>query len=267
MSSSHLSPRDSWSGALVSPEVMQRLLSMVTEIADTHSTLVKRRQAVLAALLELIQADCGNWAWGRGWPLSTAVTPVSVIWHNVSDDQKIALMEWGLDPDTDITFRPRVSAQMSDRTSATTIWQDIFTPEEWDAVPSMRRHLTSGGWSSWMHSVRYTDRDTWCNLFLLRNAHRPEFGPSEAALVDLVLAGIPWLHSTAEERVPQEAFEGLTARQRTVLLMLLDGMARKTIASRLGITEDTVGDHIKAIYAHFNVGSAGELAALFLRGR
>jgi DNA-binding CsgD family transcriptional regulator len=267
MNKSHSLQRDSWSSAGVSPETIRRLLHVVTGIADTHSTLVERRQAVLVALLDLVQADSGNWAWGRGWPLSSAVTPVSVIWHNVSEQQMIALMQWGLDPDTDVTFRPRVRAQMGDRTSATTIWQDIYTPEEWEARPSMRRHLSAGDWSSWMHAVRYTDGDTWCSLFLLRNGDRPEFGPTESAIVDMVLAGIPWLHSTAEECLPPETFDGLTARQRTVMLMLLDGMARKTISSRLGITEDTVGDHIKAIYARFGVGSSGELAALFLRGR
>jgi DNA-binding CsgD family transcriptional regulator len=51
------------------------------------------------------------------------------------------------------------------------------------------------------------------------------------------------------------------------MLMLLDGLARKTIAVRLSITEDTVGDHLKSIYAHFGVGSASQLAALFLRDR
>jgi DNA-binding CsgD family transcriptional regulator len=214
-----------------------------------------------------VEADAGCWAWGRGWPLSSTVVPVAVVYLGVSDRQRAALMAWGLDAETDRTFRARVRAQMGDGHAATTIWQDIFPPEEWAAGPSMRGHLAIGGWSSWLHSVRYTDRDTWCNFFLLRNGGRPEFSQAEAAVVDLVLGGVPWLHSTAEEYLPTETFVGLTPRQRTVMLMLLDGLARKTIATRLGITEDTVGDHLKSIYAHFGVGSSGELAALFLRGR
>ena len=50
------------------------------------------------------------------------------------------------------------------------------------------------------------------------------------------------------------------------MMLLLDGLARKTIAKQLGISEGTVGDHVKSIYAHFSVNSLGELAALFLRG-
>ncbi len=44
-------------------------------------------------------------------------------------------------------------------------------------------------------------------------------------------------------------------------------MSRKQIASELNITEDTVGDHIKSIYAQFCVGGASQLAALFLRNQ
>jgi DNA-binding NarL/FixJ family response regulator len=51
------------------------------------------------------------------------------------------------------------------------------------------------------------------------------------------------------------------------MLMLLDGSTRKQIAQDLAISEDTVNDHVKLIYQHFKIGSATELAALFLRGR
>jgi DNA-binding CsgD family transcriptional regulator len=176
-------------------------------------------------------------------------------------------MEWGFDAEQDRSFRPRILAQMGSRRAATSLWRDLYTPAEWDAVPLMRRQLIKGGWSSWLNSVRYSDRDTWSSFFLLRRQGKPEFDSSDAMVVHWLLGGVPWLQSTAEETLPPEAFVGLTPRQRTVMLMLLDGQARKTIARRLDITELTVGDHIKSIYAHFGVNSSGELAAHFLRGR
>jgi DNA-binding NarL/FixJ family response regulator len=36
---------------------------------------------------------------------------------------------------------------------------------------------------------------------------------------------------------------------------------------QLAISPDTVDDHVKAIYRHLNIGSATELAALFIRNR
>jgi DNA-binding CsgD family transcriptional regulator len=238
----------------------------VAETADDHSSLGDRRLAVLTILTEVVQADAGVWAWGRGWP-SSAVTPVAHIDIGCNDTQRIALIEWGMDAEIDRTFRDRVREQMGTAHAATTLWRDVYSPEEWDAQPPMRRRMVEGGWSSWLHTVSYSDDDTWSNFFLLRVAGRPEFGPEEAAVAGLVLTGVPWLRSAAEEYVPPESFAGLTPRQRTVMLMLLDGLPRKTIARRLDIGKDTVGDHIKSIYAHFGVGSVGELAALFLRDR
>ena len=51
------------------------------------------------------------------------------------------------------------------------------------------------------------------------------------------------------------------------MLLLLDGFSRKMIAAQMSLGEDTVGDHIKNIYRHFQVNSATELAAIFLRSK
>ena len=84
--------------------------------------------------------------------------------------------------------------------------------------------------------------------------------------VDLAMSSVSWMHSSIEESLAAGDLRGPTPQQPIVMLMLLDGAARKTMA-QLHITEDTVGDHIKSIYVHFNVGSASQLAALFLRAR
>ena len=80
------------------------------------------------------------------------------------------------------------------------------------------------------------------------------------------MRSIPWLHAMGEEVVPREPFEGLTPRQRAILPMLLDGLARKSIAARFHTSEETVGTHIKAIYRRCGVNSVAESAGLFLKG-
>ena len=122
----------------VSAEVVRQLLRAVAETADDHPSLGERRRATLTVLTELVQADVGVWAWGRGWP-SSAVTPVAHIDIGCSDAQRVGLIEWGMDPAVDHTFRNRVRDQMGTAHAATTLWQDIYSPEEWDAQPPMRR--------------------------------------------------------------------------------------------------------------------------------
>jgi DNA-binding CsgD family transcriptional regulator len=104
-------------------------------------------------------------------------------------------------------------------------------------------------------------------FFVAREIGKPDFSDHESIALDLALESVAWMHSGIEESLPRETFVGLTPRQRIVMLMLLDGTTRKSIARQLRITQDTVGDHIKSIYNHFGIGSVSELAALFLRAR
>lgn len=55
---------------------------------------------------------------------------------------------------------------------------------------------------------------------------------------------------------------GLSAREREVAALLLEGRSVKAIAAELVLSPWTVADHVKAIYAKTGVGSRSELGAL-----
>ncbi len=57
------------------------------------------------------------------------------------------------------------------------------------------------------------------------------------------------------DRAPLEA---LTARERTVLQLLAEGLPNRTIASRLGISEHTVKFHLSSIFGKLGVSSRTE---------
>ena len=48
-------------------------------------------------------------------------------------------------------------------------------------------------------------------------------------------------------------FEGLTARERAVLDVLVQGLATDAMAERLGMTEKTVRNHLSTIYSKLGV--------------
>ena len=54
----------------------------------------------------------------------------------------------------------------------------------------------------------------------------------------------------------------LTDRQRDLVDLAALGLSDKTIASRLGISENTVGNHFRAIYAKLGVSKRSQLVAL-----
>jgi DNA-binding CsgD family transcriptional regulator len=250
-----------------SAHIARRLLTLVASIAEDRLDLAQRRKALLQALVDLIAADAGWWSWGRGWPDSSAVAPVAIIDHGFTDQQRALVIEWALDPDTDKNFRQPILARMAGKNATVQVRREIVPDEIWKEQPYMRRQLATAGFETWLMAVRYSATDTWSNIFFVRKLGREEFGNDQKAIIDLAMTSVTWLHATPDEYLPAETFVGLTPRQRTVMLLLLDGLPRKQIAKRLAIGEETVGDHIKSIYKHFNVNSASELAALFLRGR
>jgi DNA-binding CsgD family transcriptional regulator len=99
--------------------------------------------------------------------------------------------------------------------------------------------------------VRYWKEGIWANSFLKGRVLTESLTRRVANLVDL--ASINWFHSNPSEQVPSEAFQGLSPRQRSSQFLLMDVLSRKQIASRLGLTEHAVGDHMKALYQRFRV--------------
>jgi DNA-binding NarL/FixJ family response regulator len=55
----------------------------------------------------------------------------------------------------------------------------------------------------------------------------------------------------------------LTAREKEILLLLMDGLSYKEIATRCFVSIDTINSHIRKIYSKLNVRSRAEISARF----
>lgn len=248
-------------------ERLTQLLTAVAAIGDSAPQLTERRSNILAVLADATQSHSGFWSWGRGTPRTETVVPVAIIDFGMDDAQRLGLMAFGTSPEMKEAFHSLILKRMGTSSHIATIRQQIFEDLDWQNDNYLRVQMNSCGWDEWLHCVRYSVRDTWSALLLLRNCDSPPFTDVDRQLAEITITSLPWLHSTSDDAIPSESLIGLTPRQRTVMFMLLDGIPRKSIAGALGISEDTVGDHIKAIYSQFKVKSAIELAAWFLRSR
>jgi DNA-binding NarL/FixJ family response regulator len=66
---------------------------------------------------------------------------------------------------------------------------------------------------------------------------------------------------------PRKVFnDPLTAKERQVVVAMVDGLSYKMIADRLGISLETVRQHIKHIYRKLHVNSKGQVIAKSFRG-
>ena len=119
----------------------EQLLRTVTTIGDTVVDLAERRRALLVELCDVVQADCGFWSWGRGWPESKAMSPVAIIDYGFTELQRGIVIEWGLSSDTDRTFRQPIIARMGSDRRSTNYRQEIVPEEVWVTFPYMRQQL------------------------------------------------------------------------------------------------------------------------------
>lgn len=69
----------------------------------------------------------------------------------------------------------------------------------------------------------------------------------------------------SQKELKKDVFKdyGLTAREKEILLLLMDGHSYKEIASQCFISLDTIFSHIRKIYGKLNVHSRAEIAAKF----
>jgi DNA-binding CsgD family transcriptional regulator len=83
------------------------------------------------------------------------------------------------------------------------------------------------------------------------------------AALDLIA---PVLHSlflaTKQAEEPRVDLTALTDRQRELVDLALEGLSDKAIARRLSISDHTVGNHFRAIYAQLGISKRSQLIAL-----
>jgi NarL family two-component system response regulator LiaR len=86
-----------------------------------------------------------------------------------------------------------------------------------------------------------------------------------------VHAGRPALHASVAARLmrrsasPRPASNDLTPRERDVLRLVVEGLANKQIAQRLGIGEKTIKTHISRVLAKLGVTDRTQAAVLAIR--
>jgi len=91
-------------------------------------------------------------------------------------------------------------------------------------------------------------------LTLVRNGERVY--PSDM-LAELVRAGVPSLN---DRTLSHELGESLSAREREILEMLMDGASNKEMANRLDIAEATVKVHVQRMLKRLNVDNRTQAA-------
>jgi DNA-binding CsgD family transcriptional regulator len=132
---------------------------------------------------------------------------------------------------------------------------------------SVGKTWRASGFDEFLVSLLPCDSHEFLWISFHRRLGKPRFTDRDGLIVHSVFSQIEWLRSTNCRTVTPDNLITLSPRERQVLLLLLGGDSQKQVASKLGLSPFTVGDHLKEIYRKLGVVSRAELLSKFISSR
>jgi DNA-binding CsgD family transcriptional regulator len=252
---------------LVIPESeVRKVVRLVGAVADMDGSRSAKRRALMTGLSDMINADA--WAWIINRAADDHNNPaVAYFQHGGYSDERIVQYARIMQDRENTPVEYKVLNQLRlTNTRFTRRWDQLVTPEEWYG-PRNRPILDALGFEHVLYCVKVLDDSgLFSGITLKRRAGRPNFTPLEQRIAHIVTGEIDWLHGDENLNSVTREVSPLPPSQRTVLMLLMEGKNKPTIALELGCSYNTVKDHVKAIYAHFKVHSTAELFHHFQAG-
>lgn len=145
--------------------------------------------------------------------------------------------------------------------------QELVADRSWYEDPYVRDHLLP---THLDHAIYSSARGASPKVVQGLGFHREKgdrpFDASDRALIQLFHLEFGTLLLPPQPSFAASLEAQLAPRQRQVLELLLEGLADKEIAERLGISRHTVNQYTKQIYRRFGVTSRAVLTARLLGG-
>ena len=214
------------------PDV-RAIIRLLGEVSVSGRDLSQKKRRVLSGLCEIVDGD--RWAWSL----------------NRRSNKNGAVL--CLD-------------SMSDRCPSSPLPDYFPTSTQTSSRLPNRRALSRIHRARLRLTVRQIADEAVSSISIFRLPGRLPFTQRETRMVQIVLSEIPWLHEQNTEIEATRIGIKLPPRQYTVLVHLMDGLSRQTIAERLHISPHTVHGHIKDIFKHYSVNSRAALVRQFTLG-
>ncbi|HZW24445.1 MAG TPA: helix-turn-helix transcriptional regulator [Gallionella sp.] len=141
---------------------------------------------------------------------------------------------------------------------------DLVPPEWFDSDYYHTFYLNSGHADAiWAGCPVNEDAEVYFGIF--RDAAHSRFSVADRDAVAYALRGIKWFHRQLMlSHGVLVAATMLTPAERTVLHLLLTGLAEKQIAVELGRSYHTTHEYVSSIYRKYGVNNRASLMALWL---
>lgn len=167
-------------------------------------------------------------------------------------------------------YNPLMNAYLSSDAHATNTClarKDLLTDDEWHRQEDyLALHRSVGVDETLVCFARIAGtKNEVSEVFVCRDIGERDFSPRDKAIVQEAVAHVAPLVGGPLARFADPSPADLPPRSRLVLRCLLEGDSDKRLVARLGLTRNTVNQHVKVIFRHFGVRSRAELLARWVR--
>jgi DNA-binding CsgD family transcriptional regulator len=251
-------------------EDVERIVALLGRVADPqrNRNLPDTKHQLVTGLMEIIDADIYVWS-------SSIINP-DLVGDNMTqqiqdggwrDDREKALFyQLLLDPrwHADVFH---VMCDLVRHVEYKTLYsEDYLTQARPAACAEFEPAWAAGGFGHLLMSTYSLNDNIASVISFTRRANKPRYTERERMLVHLLFSQVDWLHRSGLNLPSGKTVLKLTPRERQVLIHLMGGDALKQIATKMGLSRNTIDTYVKSIYRQLNVSSRPELMAQFTAG-
>jgi DNA-binding CsgD family transcriptional regulator len=241
-------------------EDVRKIVRLLADLAVQPVSLNEKRNALIADLAELIDAEA--WIWGISQHSKNGQQPeyACIVKGGFSSDQFARTLEANEHPDMRTLCAPLFEEFSANPRHLTRLRQQIVPDAVYEAT-DVARIWKQAGVGPVILSFYPLENGGASAIALYRSHDREPFSPRDSRIAHVVLSEVSWLHFDIPD-IDTPAYR-MGPRLRQVLNLLIQGEPRKDIASQLGISIHTVSGYCKELYNQFNIHSHAELVHRF----
>lgn len=246
---------------------VRSMVRILGEVASIEGDQIVKRRALMERIAKLVDADCWLWSIFRICEPDGGAMTVGLMHGGLSEKEIAQVAAAETDQQLPKPENGPLMQLLANGQPFTRRRVQLVEDADWYNDPHTRTYR-----QDWLDDCIYSIYPTAemeqviSGIGLHRRWGREPFTAREARIVHIMASEVKWLHHAAVPGNKGEGTQRLAPRLRPVLALLMDGQSRKRIALHLDLSVHTVGDYIKEIYRHFNVGGRIKLMRYFMAG-
>jgi len=221
------------------------------------------RQEVGIRMLDLLRADfLGSYVWDETKRIFVNRVSLNMSDENLSDYEKY------------YQYRDTVTPLLQNHRRAVRV-SDVMPQQELVRTELFNDFLRRDGLHWGMDVFAWNGDTNIGDLRIWRARHRDDFSDRELAIAELIRpafttallraradAGLAIESAPISPAITDDVMSALTPREKQVVLLLVQGLLDKQIASQLGISYATVRTHVDRAFQKLNVGNRASLVRM-----